>query len=259
MPRFSAFSPARLLALGFMALSLCACATKPPASNAVALEAYKEANDPFEPTNRFLFKVDAGLDKVIVRPIIKTYRFAVPEQGRRGVDNFVNNLRTPVTFINDVLQGEISRAGTTLGRFVVNTGVGFFGFFDVGEKWGMEYHGEDFGQTMAVWGVPDGPYIYIPLLGPSTVRDGLGYGVDAFVTDPIAWYTRGSGSMKWVQWADFGLMYVDAKDSAMDPLDELKKSSLDYYAALRSSYRQYRTKEILNGAPPPMEDFDDPN
>lgn len=240
-----------------LASALAACATKPPASDAVARAAYEEANDPLEPFNRTMFKVDAGLDQVIVRPVIKTYRFIVPEGGRKSVDNFVNNLHSPITFINDILQGEISRAGTTLGRFVVNTTVGFLGFFDVGTKVGMPYHSEDFGQTLAVWGLSDGPYIYVPLLGPSTLRDGTGFLVDSFATDPLSWYNRGDGSMGWVQWASFGLIYIDTKDVTMDVLDELKKSSLDYYAALRSSYRQIRAAEVRNGAPPPMEDFDE--
>ena len=237
--------------------SLTACATKPPASDPMALAAYEEAGDPLEPMNRALFKVDAGLDQVLVRPIIKTYRFIVPEGGRQHVDLFVNNLHSPITFVNDILQGEITRAGTTLGRFLVNTTVGFLGFFDVGTKLGMEYHSEDFGQTLAVWGIGDGPYVYVPLLGPSTFRDGTGFMVDSFLVDPLSWYNRGDGSMAWVQWANFGLVYVDTKDVTMDILDELKKSSLDYYAALRSSYRQIRASEIRNGAPPPMEDFDE--
>jgi phospholipid-binding lipoprotein MlaA len=245
-------------ALAFAFLStLAACATKPPASDPIALAAYEEANDPLEPMNRAMFKVDAGLDKVLVRPVIKTYRFIVPEAGRKHVDNFVNNLHTPVTFVNDVLQGELSRGATTIGRFIVNTTIGFLGFFDVGEKMGMPYHSEDFGQTLAVWGVGDGPYVYVPLLGPSTFRDGAGFAVDSFFIDPLAWYNRGDGSMGWVQWANLGLVYVDLKDTTMDALDELKKSSLDYYSALRSSYRQIRAAEIRNGAPPPLEDFDE--
>jgi len=247
--------PDVLLACILMA-SLGACASRPPASNPVALAAYEEANDPLEPFNRAMFKVDAGLDQVLVRPVIKVYRTVVPANGRKGVNNFVGNMRAPVTFANDLLQGQFSRAGTTLARFVVNTGVGFFGFFDVGEKLGLERHSEDFGQTLAVWGVPDGPFVYVPLIGPSTVRDGAGFGIDAVLIDPMAWYNRSDKAESWVQWASFGVSYISLKDEFMDPLDELKRSSLDYYSALRSSYRQIRAKEIRNGAPPPMEDFD---
>lgn len=250
-------SPAfRAAVAALLLLALAACAHKPPASDPVALAAYEEANDPLEPFNRAMFKADAGLDKVFVRPVISVYRAIVPPGGRKSVDNFVNNLRAPITFVNDVLQGEVSRAGTTLGRLVVNTGVGFFGFFDVAERWGMPYHSEDFGQTLAVWGVGDGPYVFVPLLGPQTARDGIGFGIDAFFVDPLAWYSYGDGAMPWVQWAYFGLTYYDTKDAFQDALDELKKSSLDYYAALRSSYRQIRASEIRNGAPPPMEDFE---
>ena len=113
-----------------MLFALAACAHKPPASDPVALAAYEEANDPLEPFNRAMFKADEGLDKVFVRPVIGVYRAIVPAGGRKGVDNFVNNLRSPITFVNDLLQGEVSRAGTTLGRLAVNTGVGFFGFFE---------------------------------------------------------------------------------------------------------------------------------
>jgi len=254
MPKIIAFS--RALCAVVMVAALSACATKPPASNPVALAAYEEANDPLEPMNRALFKVDQGLDKVLVRPVIKGYRAVVPPAGREALNNFSSNVRSPITFVNDILQGEVTRAGTTLGRFVVNSTMGFFGFFDVGERLGMEPHSEDFGQTLAVWGVGDGPFVYMPLFGPSTARDGIGFGVDAVFVDPIAWYSRGDGSIQWIQWANFGLAYVTLKDGIMDPLDELNKSSLDYYAALRSSYRQIRAKEIRNGAPPPMEDFD---
>lgn len=243
------------VAVALMA-GLSACATRPPASNPVALAAYQEANDPLEPFNRTMFKIDAQVDKVVFRPLIKGYRFIVPDAGRKSVDNFVNNLHAPITFANDILQGEITRAWATLGRFVVNTTFGLFGLLDVGTDMGIPYHSEDFGQTLARWGVADGPYVYVPLLGPSTFRDGTGFAIDSFFIDPLAWYQRGDGSMKWVQWANLGLVYIDTKDTTMDALDELRKSSLDYYSALRSSYRQIRASEIRNGAPPPMEDFD---
>ncbi len=255
-PIFHSLAVARILGAFLLMATLSACATKPPASNPMALAAYEEANDPLEPMNRTMFKVDAGIDHVLVRPVVKGYRAVVPDAGRQHIDTFINNLRSPITFVNDVLQGQIRRASITLGRMVVNTGMGFFGFWDVGEKLGLESHSEDFGQTLAVWGVPDGPYVYVPLLGPSTFRDGFGLAVDSFLIDPWEWYSRGTGSLDWVQWAYLGTTLVDKKDAYQDALDELKKSSLDYYSALRSSYRQIRAKEIRNGAPPPLEDFD---
>jgi len=252
-----AFKAVRMALAALVIAGLSACASKPPASDPIALAAYQEANDPLEPLNRAMFKVDAGLDQVLVRPVITTYRFVVPDQGRKGVDNFMNNLRSPITLVNDVLQGELTRAWITIGRFLVNTTLGIGGLMDVGTDMGMPYHSEDFGQTLAVWGIGDGPYVYVPLLGPSTFRDGTGFIIDSFAVDPLAWYGRGDGAESWVQWTSLGLTYLSIKDGTMDPLDELKKSSLDYYAALRSSYRQIRAKDIRNGAPPPLENFDE--
>ena len=205
-----------------------------------------------------MLKVDDAAKKVLVRPILKGYRAVVPEQGRKSVVNFMHNLHSPITFVHDVLQGNIHRAGETIGRLVLNTGMGFFGFFDVATQLGIPYHSEDFGQTLAVWGVGEGPYIYVPLFGPSTVRDGIGLAVDTFLVDPIAWYDRGRHSEGWIAWTDLGVLYVSTMDDNMDALDELRKSSIDYYSALRSAYRQVRNDDIRNGAPPPLEDFDEP-
>ncbi len=238
-------------------LSASACATRPPATNPEAVIAYEEANDPLEPFNRAMFRTDQALDKVIVRPVVKTYQTVVPEGGRRSVGNFLRNLHSPVTLIHDVLQGEPGRAGITISRFFVNTFIGVLGLFDVGEEVGLPYHSEDFGQTLAVWGLGDGPFIYTPLFGPSTLRDGTGFGVDAFFVDPLAWYSRGNGAETWIQWAVLGGTFVNIKDETMFATDELKASSIDYYASLRSAYRQIRASEIRNGAPPPMEDFDE--
>lgn len=247
----------RLLSILLVCLAASACASRPPATDAIALAAYEEANDPLEPFNRAMFRTDQALDKALVRPITKGYRAVVPEGGRRSVGNFLRNLRSPITFVHDVLQAEPERAGVTVARFAVNTFIGVLGLFDVGEEIGLPHHSEDFGQTLAVWGVGDGPYVYVPLLGPSTVRDGTGFGVDAFFVDPLAWYSRGNGAETWIQWAVFGTLLINTKDETMFALDELNASSIDYYAALRSAYRQIRASEIRNGAPPPMEDFDD--
>lgn len=238
-------------------LMMGACAARPPATDLNAVAAYEEANDPLEPFNRAMFRTDQALDRTLVRPVVKGYRAVVPEGGRKSVGNFLRNLRSPITFVHDVLQAEPQRAGTTFARFVVNSFVGVLGLFDVGSEIGLPYHSEDFGQTLAVWGVGDGPYVYVPLLGPSTVRDGTGFGVDAFFVDPLAWYSRGNGAERWIQWAVFGTLVINTKDETMDVLDELKASSIDYYAALRSAYRQIRASEIRNGAPPPMDDFDE--
>jgi len=247
--RFAA--PALLLLLG-------ACATRPPASDPAAVAAFEENNDRFEPTNRAMFKIDMAYRDHVLNPFLRGYRTVVPAGGRRGVLNFEHNLHSPVTFIHDVLQGSFKRAGQTLGRLVLNTTVGFFGFFDVAAQMGIPYHAEDFGQTFAVWGIGEGSYVYVPFIGPTTVRDGIGLGIDVFVTDPLAWYESGHNNAGWIEYPDLGLLYTAEQDDNMDALIELRKSSIDFYAALRSAYRQNRAKEIRNGAPPPLEDFDAP-
>lgn len=245
------------LALAVMVMAaLSACATRP--TDPTALAAFEENNDRLEPLNRSMMKVDNGLQKVLVRPVLKTYRTVVPDEGRKGVLNFMHNLHSPITLVHDILQGQVKRAGQTISRLALNTTMGFFGFFDVATQLGIPYHSEDFGQTMATWGIGEGSYIYVPLFGPSTIRDGIGLGVDTFLVDPLAWYDRGRGSEGWVAWTDLGVLYVSTMDDNIDALDELKKSSIDYYAALRSAYRQQRSAEIRNGAPPPLEDFDAP-
>ena len=248
----------RMLLVVLAAGALSACATRPPAGDAAALAAFEENNDRLEPFNRSMLKADDGLKKVLVNPILSGYRAVVPEPGRRSVVNFMHNLHSPITFVHDVLQGQPTRAGQTLGRLVLNSTMGFFGFFDVAAKMGIPYHSEDFGQTLATWGVGEGAYIYVPLFGPSTIRDGLGLAVDTFLVDPLAWYDRGRGSEAWIAWTDLGVLYVSTMDDNIDALNELRKSSIDYYSALRSAYRQVRQSEIRNGAAPPLEDFDAP-
>jgi phospholipid-binding lipoprotein MlaA len=231
------------------ALALGACASTPKTPEAKA--ELRETHDHLEPFNRAMFKVDQGLDAVIIRPVAWTYKKVMPDFARDGVTNFLRNLRSPITFANNILQGDMNRAGETMGRFLVNSTVGIGGLFDVGKELGVEHHYEDFGQTLAVWGVGDGSYLYLPIVGPTSVRDGFGLAVDNFAFDPVTWYSYGDNP-SWVQWAYFGTLLIDTKANTMDVTDELKASSIDYYAALRAAYRQNRAKEIRNGAPAPL-------
>jgi len=233
-----------------LAIVLSGCATKPPASDPAAVAAFAESNDQLEPFNRAMFKVDQGIDAVLTRPIVSTYRSIIPDPARRGVTNFLRNLRSPITFANSLLQGNVDRAGQTIGRFVVNSTFGILGFADIAADLGTPYQYEDFGQTLAKWGVGDGSYLYVPVFGPMSIRDGAGMLVDNFAFDPVTWYSYGKNPA-WVDWAYFGALYVDVKASTMPATDELKASSIDYYAALRAAYRQNRAKEIRNGAPAP--------
>jgi phospholipid-binding lipoprotein MlaA len=251
-----------LVRVSALAAALGGCATRPPASDPAAVRAFAETNDRLEPLNRAMFDFDRGLDAAVVRPIAWTYLKVTPRQARDGVTNVLNNLRSPITLVNDVLQGQGTRAWITFERLVLNSTIGLAGLFDVAARMGIKGHTEDFGQTLAVWGVGPGTYLYLPLLGPSGLRDGFGLGVDTFGFDPVAWYSYNPHNIQWIQWADLAAELVDAKANTMSTTDELRKSSIDYYAALRSAYRQYRAKEIRNGAPPPaseMPSFDDEN
>lgn len=249
----------RLIFTAVAVSALAACATKPPASNPEALRAYEEINDPLEPWNRAMHQLDQGLDTVIFNPTIAVYTTVVPEPGRQGVTNVIRNFRAPITLANDLLQGEGARAGVTTGRFLLNSTVGLLGLFDVASRFGLPYHSEDLGQTLAVWGVGEGPYLYVPILGPSGGRDLTGYMVDSQAFDIGGWVGRADNPFWW-QVAYFGAVAVDAKTNVGPTLEELKASSVDYYAALRSAYRQNRAKEIRNGeaAPlPAMDEFED--
>ena len=241
---------------GLAVASLSACASKPPASDPDALRAYEEINDPLEPWNRAMLQLDQGLDTVIFNPTIALYKAIVPEPGRRGVTNAIRNFRTPITLANDILQGEGERAGITAGRFVVNSTVGMLGLFDVAKHLGMPYHSEDFGQTLALWGFGEGPYLYVPVLGPANGRGVVRFAVDEFGFDAMAWIDR-ADNPSWWQSAYFSTLVVDGKTNAGPALDDLKASSIDYYAALRAAFRQNRAREIRNGAPAPLPEFED--
>src|SRR5262245_13984825 len=142
--------------------------------------------DPWEPMNRRLFATHEALDQRLLAPTARGYRRVTPSPVRTGVSNFLRNLRGPQIFANDVLQGEFRRAGVTAARFGVNTALGFFGLFDPATGMGLERHTEDFGQTLAVWGAPEGPYIFVPVFGPTNVRDGVGAVVN-LAFDPFNW------------------------------------------------------------------------
>ena len=209
-------------------------------------------NDPIEPVNRAVFEFNRVLDGLLLEPAAIMYRTATPRFVRTGVENFLNNLRTPVVLANDLLQGEFKRAELTLGRFMLNTILGFGGLLDVGAMAGMpERHDEDFGQTLALYGVGEGPYLMVPLLGPSNPRDLTGRVVD-LLFDPLFFLVPTDVSV-----ARFGTQQVSFRERNLETIDELERSSLDLYAATRTLVRQLRANEIRNGAPAPIEDIYD--
>jgi len=221
-------------------LALSACAT---ADNA-ASPAQADANDPYEQTNRSVFEFDQKLDRNVMLPAARAYVSVVPEPARTGFHNFLTNLDMPITFANDLLQGEVGRAGETVERFGVNSTIGLAGLFDPATKFGMPNHSEDFGQTLGVWGAGEGPYMVLPFFGPDPPRDSFGQVVDVFL-DPLTYVTIRE-HLWWSVARRFAVVF-DLRAQNIDTLEGIERSSVDYYASVRSLYRQVRNNEIRNG------------
>ena len=201
-------------------------------------------NDPWEGFNRKMFAVNDTLDGALIVPAARAYRTVTHKKQRKGVRNFLANARTPVILVNDLLQGEFKRAGATLGRFAINTTVGFGGMGDPAERLGLDQHSEDFGQTLAVWGAPSGPYLVLPFFGPSTLRDGFGAGVDTAI-DPLTWVRTDAAQL--TRFTRAGTTAISVREPLIEPLAQIEENSLDFYSSVRSFYIQTRTREIANG------------
>ena len=209
----------------------------------------KPVKDCFEPINRVTFAVNQGLDKVIFKPVAKGYR-VLPSPVRTGVSNALDNLSNLVTIPNNVLQGELKKAGVNTGRFVINTTIGIVGLFDVAQNLGFpEYEREDYGQTLGVMGVGPGCYLVLPVLGPSTIRDTAGSFINIMGGDP--WYNASvNGNNEFLSDSDYlasrVLGGIDFRAKNLDSLENLEKNSMDFYASVRSLYLQDRQQKILN-------------
>jgi len=228
-----------IVLLGFMS----ACATPP--TDPEELAEYNEANDPIEPVNREIFDFNNWVDKNALKPVAIAYRDAVPEGVRDTSQNFINNVSSPIIFVNDILQGESGRAAETLMRFVVNTTAGMGGFFDAAGEMGLERHEEDFGQTLAVWGAPEGPYLMLPILGPSNVRDTVGMLVHMAALNELN--IANLAELDYYGYASSIVGGLNQRVAVLGTLDEIERTSIDYYAAIRSLYRQTRNDQIRNG------------
>jgi phospholipid-binding lipoprotein MlaA len=207
-----------------------------------------DPKDPIEGFNRGVFAFNQAADKAVIRPIAWTYREGVPAIVKDRVRDFLNNLKTPVILANDLMQGEWARAETTFRRFFINTIAGVGGLMDVATQVGIPRHTEDFGQTLAVAGVADGPYIVLPFLGPSNPRDAVGLVVDYFL-DPVRFYLV-NNDLETLSYVRTGVDIVDTRARLITTTDDLQRNSVDYYATLRTIYRQRRETEIRNGAAP---------
>jgi phospholipid-binding lipoprotein MlaA len=215
-------------------------------------------NDPLENLNRTTLKINDAADKAILLPIAKGYRAVTPEAGRTVVSNFLRNLNSPVIIGNELLQGDLEGAGNATARAVINTLAGFGGILDLAEQGGIEYEPEDFGQTLAIWGVGDGAYVMLPLLGPSTLRDASGRLVDSYA-DPLRIYLS-NVDKKHIHYSRTGANVVAQREELIEVIDDLRRNSFDYYAAMRSAYYQHR-KALINdqkgAAATDIPDYDD--
>ncbi len=226
-------------------LALSACATRPPASDQAATQEFEQTNDPLEPTNRFFYDVNDKIDRYSLKPLSEGYVAVVPSPVRTGVHNVLANLSSPVLFTDDVTQANPRRASGTLWRFVINSTVGVGGVFDVAASLGLPAHDTNFGVTLALWGVPAGPYLYLPVVGPSSTRGALGFAADS-AFDPFNYVPHGYGLLT-LNWAKLGLGALDARSRYASDLEHVKAGALDPYATFRSLYRQ-NTESLVEEA-----------
>lgn len=208
----------------------------------------KNPEDPYEGFNRQMFAFNDGLDKAVLEPVAKGYRSVTNEPVRQGVTNFVNNLSEPVTFANEVLQGKVGNAAGTVGRFIINTTIGIIGIFNPAEAMGIKRTDEDFGQTLGVWGIDDGPYIVLPFLGSGNPRDFLGRGVDYAINPINNQEYRHDETWPTVVGALGGL---SGREQAIETIDNVRSTQLDPYTTLRRYYVRNRAAVVGNSDPIP--------
>jgi phospholipid-binding lipoprotein MlaA len=199
-------------------------------------------SDPLEPVNRAVFAFNSGVDTHVLAPVASFYKDTVPDEARQAVHNFSSNLGEPVTLVNDTLQGDLSQAKRSFYRFGINSTVGVAGLIDVAQNIeGIGPHTDDFGRTLGHYGVGSGPYLVLPLLGASSVRDAAGSAVDYFI-DPLSYVTF-SGKQA-VRLSVSAVSAVDRRARNANTVDMLRSESADFYAAVRSSYFQHRASQI---------------
>lgn len=226
----------KLIALSAVGLLLTACASKGANDSGIS--------DPIEGVNRGIFKFNDVVDTAVLKPVAEGYRAGVPKPARVGVRNALRNLKSPQIVANDLLQGNVTAACDGLTRFLANTLFGLAGTIDVAGAEGVKYKEEDFGQTLGVWGAGTGPYVVLPFFGPSSVRDTAGLAVDIY-SDPVR-LTLENTDHYVASYTRSAISVVDRREELLDVLADLKKNSIDYYAAMKSTYVQRRIAQISN-------------
>lgn len=211
-----------------------------------------DPRDPLEPLNRGIYKFNDGVDHLVIKPAAEFYTFVVPQFMRRGVSNFFSNLDDVIVALNSLLQGKLGHAGSDVARFAVNTTAGVLGLFDVASHVGLDKHNEDFGQTLGYWGIGNGPYLVLPFLGPSSMRDAVGW-----VGDVYAWpgtYVESNRDRNIL----VGLRFISTRAQLLDATRILETAAIDPYTFVRDAYLQRRQNLVYDGKPPPDEDEIEP-
>ncbi len=239
--------------VAFALINLCSCSVSNVNDEDGTLEIY----------NKNMFEFNYQLDKHVIKPVAKGYKKITNKFVRNRVSSFFNNLEEPAYMVNNLLQGEIKNTGLSAGRFVINTTLGLLGTFDVASGWGLDKKKNTFDATLAKYCVPDGPFIVLPVVGPSTPRHVAGWAVDAYMS-PLYWALVNSDTTKQttIDWGTIGLKYLNLRAENMELLDSLEKGSVDFYTATKSAFMQNRNKFISICAKPkdaestPSYDFD---
>lgn len=227
-----------------MSVLVAACGSMPVQDGAPPAQTV-ETGDPLEGFNRAIYTFNDKFDRYLLKPVAKGYRFIVPDIARRGVSNFFSNLGDPANMLNNLLQGKFVDGASDLGRFVINSTIGIGGLFDVAGHIGLEKHDEDFGQTLAVWGVGEGPYLVLPVLGPSNIRDGVGLVPDWYM-NPTEYMEEQSTANKLLV-----LKVINRRDQLLEATDILEQAAGDDpYTFVREAYRQRRRSLVFDGNPP---------
>jgi phospholipid-binding lipoprotein MlaA len=222
---------------------LSACASAPPRSDVADYQAYRAVNDPLEPTNRQFYKVNDTLDSYVMKPVAEGYVDVTNQTIRDHVGDFVSNIGEPARTVNFILEGMPHDAGVSLMRFVINSSFGIGGIFDPAKHIDLPETDTDFGITLAIWGFPAGPYLYLPVFGPSGVRDVWNLPFAYFAT-PMA-VVPTSTALTDFGYAETGLHLVNTRAGLLDTIDQIKATALDPYATFRSLYRQSRASEVV--------------
>ena len=204
-----------------------------------------DERDPWESFNRSIYAFNDSFDKAIARPVAEAYQAVLPDFVETGISNFFSNLGDIVVIVNDLLQFKFEQAGSDFARLLMNTTFGLLGFIDVATPMEIPKHNEDFGQTLAVWGVGDGAYLVLPFLGPSTVRDTTGLAVDLSYLDPVI-FTKDDE----VRWSLIALRAIDRRANLLEATRIMEKSGIDPYVFMRNAYFQVRENQIYDGNPP---------